>query len=319
MNAVTQPILSNADLLDAVRSTSVLCSVSLGFFSAEKSVSEIMQEMQREAGSKGNVGKVIINTMVGADGLLREARSEYTAFRVQHYNITLPWVSDPHADRQRGPRLLPNMLFEKYLAAMSKQKRVAEAARDKFLDAYPADCERARRNIADDAKSSAHDKRIALVEFAKGYTYPSVDEVRAMFKVAFDFEPIPVGTQFQNLPASMMGKLAASLEKKQLAMVQEAQKAMWETVRERVAKLAERMSTADAKFKLTTVENVRELIEFLPGWDVADGGAVPEIVSSLEQMLQGVDSEAIRGDLQMRERVAAQALSVLDKLNAWGL
>ncbi len=230
-------------------------------------------------------------------------RSAYAQVRSLHYQYTLPWVSDPHAERQRGPRLLPHLLFDKYLAALSKQKRVASQLLDELIVELPTHIAQAKANLGSLADA----------------TYPSEDEIRASFRVHFDFEPLPAGAAFKGLPEHTIERLANALQQKQNRMIQAATKAMWDETKERVSHIVERLGDPENRFKASTIENVRELITLLPGWNLTGDTAVQEVVEDLEKMLAGVDAKQLRDDLHSRSDVADKAKAVVDKLARWGV
>jgi hypothetical protein len=94
---------------------------------------------------------------------------------------------------------------------------------------------------------------------------------------------------------------------------------MWSNVRERVSHLVDRLAQPDAKFKRATVEQVRELVELMPGWNVTSQVGVTELVEDIKNMLANVDAEDIRKDARLRADVATQASRITDKLNQWGV
>jgi hypothetical protein len=292
---------------EAVRSTAMLADVTISTWSGERTDAKLMEQVKASAGAIGNTGRVIKNLLAGADGLLRDTRAAYAAVRATHCALTLPWVSDPHATRMTGPRLLPTALFERYLTEMSARKTAALKALDAFIDAYPDLVVQARANLAGMADA----------------TYPDAAEVRATFKVAFDFEPIPEGNAFKGLPDSLLGKLSRSLEAKQTRMITTAQAAMWVTVHDRVAhmerRLSERLADPAKTFHLTTVENVRELVDLLHGWNVASDERVHEVIGDIATMLSGVTSEQIRAKPDVCKDVAEQAQGLLARLDQWGV
>ena len=292
------------DMADAVRSTALLADVTISVWGAERTDHKIMNKAKADAGATGNVGRAIKNMLAGADENLKATRAAYAAVRATHYSLTLPWVSNPHADRLTGPRLLPNALFERYLSAMSSQRRAALQALDTFVAGYDDDVARAKANLA------------ALADA----DYPTADQVRGLFRVAFDFEPIPSGAGFRGLPPAFAAKLAGSLQKKQDAMIASSQVAMWQEVRERVGHLHERMSDTNAKFKASTVEGVRELLTLLSGWNVTNDPRVAEIISDIDRMMMAVPAaDAIRESPDLRSAVANNADAITKKLNGWGL
>lgn len=296
-------MITRADLTDAVQSTALLADVTIHMWGAERSDAKAMQEVKANAGAVGNVGRVVKNLLAGADGALKDTRSAFASVRTLHYGLTLPWVSDPHAERQRGARLLPNLLWQEYTDKIAGARKRAYDQRDKFVDEYPDLVERARSNLGSLADAD----------------YPSQDEVRAQFKITVDFEPIPSGSDFRGLPDTMLDKLGKALVARQQRMVEGAARAMWTEARERVEHICARMSDADATFKKTTVSNVRDLVTLLPAWNISGDTRANEIAQDIERMLDGVDADAIRKSANLRANVAEQARAVVDKLAQWGL
>jgi hypothetical protein len=300
MNAIS---INHDDLNDAVRATAMLADITIYMWSGERSDADVTNKIRADNQATGDVGRFVKKLLAGVDGPLKNTQSAFNAVRMRHYALTLPWVSDPNAMRQSGPRLLPNMLFERYMADMSKAKRTATALLDAFIAQYPDLVVQARSNLGGLADA----------------VYPSPEDVRARFRVSFDFEPIPAGQSFQGLPDHLLGKLSANLAAKQNRMVSAANNAMWETVRERVAHIVERLGNADAMFKATTIENTRELITLIPGWNVVADPRALEIAADIENMLAGVTADTVRADGAQRMEVAQTAQRITDKIAQWGL
>jgi hypothetical protein len=290
--------IGNEDIGAALRRTAMLATVTVGIWSAEKSDKAIMEKAKVDAGAVGNVGRALKNTLAGADGKLKEAQSAFTAVRTTHYSLTLPWVSNPTADRQRGPRLLATALFDKYAEEMGKRKRAAEEALEAFLDDYPDAIVRARANLA------------ALADAL----YPTVDQVRSQFHISYDFVPMPAGQDFQGLPSSTLDALGKFLEGKQQVMVDTARKSMIDEIRKRVGHLVERLASEGKRFQFTTIETVRDLITLLPAWNLKGEAEIDEIARDIEYMLDNTNAENIRDSQGVREGVRVCAENIINKL-----
>ena len=303
MDGVNVTQVSQTDVIQAVRESAMLADITISTWSAERSDRTAMDQLARDAGATGNVGRVVKNMLAGADGKLKDVRSAFTTVRTSHYALTLPWVSDPHAQRQTGPRLLPHLLFERYLDTLSKQRRAAYQLLNEFLAEYPDLILRAQGNLGTLADA----------------TYPTVDEVKAQFRIHFDFEPLPAGAAFRGLPDHTLERLATALHNKQQRMIDQATAAMWTEAKERVGHIVERLSDPESRFKVSTIDNVRELVTLLPGWNIAGDPAVSEVVEDIKTMLDGVDAKALRDNITTRSDVADKAKAVVDKMTSWGL
>lgn len=302
-DATTTVVATGSDLIEAVRQSSMLAEVVIGVWSGERTDAAAMNRLKAETGARGNVGRVVKNQLAGADGLLKDVVSAYNKIRSIHYQYTLPWVTDPHALRMTGPRLLPTALWDKYVTEIATARREGEALLDKFCQEYPALVARARENLGELADA----------------TYPTVDEIRSKFRAVVDWQPVPDGASFKGLPGSTLDRLSRVLSEKQERTARAAQRLMWEQVREELSHLRDRLADPEARFRVGTIENVRKLTELLPGWAVLDPERAQEIAADISAMLTGVSADAVRDNVALRERVAEQAGAVCGKLDAWGL
>lgn len=298
MDEITQSALN-----ETIRDMALLADITISVWGAERTDHKIMENAKAQANATGNVGRAIKNMLSGADENLKACRAAYAAVRAAHYALTLPFVSDAHAERQRGPRLLPNILFDRYLSEMATKRKLALAALDAFLAGYDADVARAKTNLA------------ALADA----DYPTPEHVRSLFKVEFDFSPVPEGADFKNLPDNMLQKLSAGLARKQEIALAGAMTAMWAEVRERVTHLSGRLSDPNAKFKASTVDAVNDLIDILPGWNIAQDERVATVVERMVAMMHGVTIKELRINANVRANVQAHAAAILEQLNVWGV
>jgi hypothetical protein len=196
------------------------------------------------------------------------------------------------------------MLFDKYLTQMSTLRREAHVQLDRFVDAYPDLVVRAQANLAG---------------LAKPEDYPTAEQVRGLFKLTFDFSPIPAATAFTGLPDGMLERLGAQLRKRQEAAVAASQAAMWERVRESITHLVDRLTDPKTIFKANTVDGVRELIMLLPGFNCAGDDRVTTVVEDIKSMLYDVNAEKLRKNQNVRADVVKQAHAINAKLDQWGL
>ena len=244
------------------------------------------------------------NLLAGCDKSLKSVRAAYTQARQAHYALTLPWVSNPHAEKSSGARLLSNLHFQRYVSQMGKLKRDAEAQLDGFIHEYPDLVTQAQANLAG---------------LARAEDYPTQDQVRAAFKLSFDFTPIPAADAFQNLPDDVLTQLGKRLQRRQEHAARLAQGAMWERVKDTVSHLRDRLVDENQIFKASSVESVRELITLLPGFNTTGDDRVDAIVADIRGMLEGINAEDIRKHANTRQDVVRKAQAITDKMSSWGL
>ena len=299
------PETLHEDIAHAVRSTALLADITVGTWSGERSDRGLMDEVKVNNHATGNTGRVVKNLLAGADAPLKDVKSAFAAVRAAHYALTLPWVSDPHAVRQSGARLLPTKLFDRYMQDIGRLKHDASAALNVFIDRYP-----------DLVQTAAHN----LGTMVRPDEYPTPEVVRAAFKIVVDIEPIPDATSFKGLPDAVLERLGANLEKRQHRMIETAQTAMWETIRDRVAHLAGRLADPEAVFRSSTLEAARGLGALVPGWNMTNDARADEIVHDIARMLPSdVTEKTLRGNATVRKDTSDKAQAIVDKLASWGI
>lgn len=297
--------IEQRDLAEAVRSMGLLADLTINMWSGERTDSAIGARVKADAGAVGNTGRYIKNLMAGCDDKLKDLLSAYSSARTAHYKLTLPWIANPQeGTRMQGPRLLPNLLFDRYITELSTLRNTAQAKLSDFVSEYPSLIQRAMANLAG---------------MAKPEDYPSQDQISNAFKFQFDFAPIPSSSSFPNLHPNALRALSTALHKRQQNSALQAQAAMWERVREHVKHLADRLKDPDATFKEASVENVRELLTLLPGYNVTGDERVQDVQSDIENMLKGITSKDIRKDNNLRAAVANDAKAITEKLTSWGV
>lgn len=295
------------DIMDGVRQSAMLADVTISMWNAERTDKARRRKLEQDEGvivvpgSKATTVKK--NMLYGADKELEDARSAFTSIRTLHYSMTLPWVSNPQAQRQDGARLLPIMIHDDYLTAIATRRYQATVKLDEFVAVYPQRVQEAVRNLGGLGDS----------------IYPTADAVKVLFNARVDLEPIPNGAQFQGLPEETIERYALRLEQKQKIMLGEAQRTMWERVHNRVGHLADVLANPDSRFHETTVGHVRDLVGCLPGWNLTGDQRVDETVAGIKNLLADFDLKEVKKSDAARKQAAQQAQTVVDKLKAWGL
>jgi hypothetical protein len=189
---------------------------------------------------------------------------------------------------------------------MQDKKRAATQALDAFVVIYPDRVIQAQANLA---------------KLANADDYPDQQELRSLFRVSFDFEPIPAGTAFRGLPDVTLGKLDAQLRRRQGVMLETATRAMWTEVRDRMTRVHELATKGGKSVRQPSITAACELPELLPGWNIGRDPRAIEVAHDIEQAFLPVAGDAAK----LRESDAAQgalaerAQAVLDKLAQWGL
>lgn len=244
--------------------------------------------------------------LAGADEKLKAIHKAIDAARAKYYEMTLPWTTTGIEDtgRRSGARLLPNTLFFDFTAEMAAHKAAMVKALDEFVPAYPQLVEQAKAKLG-----SSFDIR----------EYPNADSIRSHFDLSFDFQPIPVGTDFKGLPQQQCDALARAISDKTGVMVENAMQDLWVRVQEAVGRMAERLNHPDKLFHHTLVTNVRSVANQLKHLNITGDKRVEELRQYIEQHLCQHDVEDLRKKPTVRAQVGAAATEVLNRMAKMGV
>lgn len=173
-----------------IRDNAMLARVSVRMWTGEILDRRAARAAAEAEGASGpEAFKVRKNLLYKHDTRLRKIRQAGAALRTAHGLLTMPWG-------ERGIRMLPTAAFLAYSREIGKFKSEFEEAVKDFLANYPTDAAKARveLNIAEDSP----ERRL----------YPSAETLSKHFSAEVQFEPIPAGRAFRNLPEAVATKLA---------------------------------------------------------------------------------------------------------------
>lgn len=219
------------------------------------------------------------------------------AFRVWHYEQTLPWSDD-------GWRVLPVANHKNYTDGAREWLATAEALLAEFVADYP--------------HLKALAKRLLNGDFREA-EYP--ENIRDKFKFGIDWNRVPeTGDWRVSLPASEIAAIASSIETQVKSGLQAAQDGAVKRLYEVLAKIHERLSGADDNrktgnktFRDTLIENARQVCDVLKYLNVADD---PELERFRREtaLLAMSEPETLRDSAAVRTETANRAQSILEDM-----
>jgi len=234
--------------------------------------------------NKHLVPKEVLAPIVSASNTVRD----------HFYSNTLPW-------RDNGGRLMTRKLYMPFIEAHEKLVGEFNEAVRVFLDEkYPTAIEKAAFRMGD---------------LFNRDDYPSVGELRHRFRIGLDIEALATSNDFRvQIDADHVEKVKAQIEEAAMKRVQNAQADVWKRLMEKVSYFAERLGNPDAVFRDSTVGNIEELIELIPGLNVLDDPDIEMIRQQVQAKLTGHSATDIRKDADLREELAGDAKEIVDKM-----
>lgn len=296
------------DLMNSVRECCVLASVScssLGMTRTDKVASErVASDNHAVAGA----ARVVVSRLPGADEHHKEIAAAQREAVQGLKNLSMSW-----ADEDKW-RLLPNRNFNSAIGVIQGAKVKFDHAIDKLQADAPNILDRARQNMG-----------------SLSVDIPSVDELISSYSMSPDFKPLPDGAQFKGLPASVLEKLAGSLEAKVQASVEEAQTDVirrcvppMKDFLDRMHKYDQRVSDiAQGKdvgrhgiFRDSVITNIKELFDAMTGFNVTNDPRIAELQNMMAS-LANMDPDTLREAPLLRQEAVTRAQEIADNVNDW--
>lgn len=239
--------------------------------------------------------------LVGADEKLRAVHKAIDLARTEHYRLTLPWstVGVNDQGKRSGGRLMPNTLFMEYTTAMARCKVDMDAKLSVFEAAYPTLVTIAEHNLG-----TAFDPS----------EYPNPSSIRQHFRLSFDFNPIPVGSDFKGLQDAQIQKLGTALESKTRKMLENAMQDAWKQLYESVQHAHSRLSNPDAMFHSTLITKLQDHARMLKHLNATGDTRMEEVRKLVEDKLTKHDAKDVRDDDALRKRLADDAAAIVKRM-----
>jgi hypothetical protein len=277
---------------------STLVAVNISQWTARKLDRKVTDEVNDKHGASRDAGRY--NKLLIAAEHLEEMTSLVSKARDLHHRMTLPWAD-------KGPRILANVLFAKFSDEFRVLKRDFHAAADRFAAAYPSFVENRKRELN------------GLFNEAD---YPSAETIRDKFKLELQVLPFPDADDFRSdLDEDTVAEIKAQLQSTTASVIDTAMKTVVDQIVENVGKMAQKLAEfkpsggkgdkAEGVFRDSLVENVRDLAELLPAFNLTNDPRLDAIAARIKSELCSEDAADLRKNDGAREAVAKSAEEIV--------
>lgn len=266
----------------------VLVSVNISSWTARKLDKKVTDETNHKYRATKDAGRY--NKLLIAAQHLADIVGAASKARHMHYRMTQPWVDE-------GPRILANALYAKFSNEFRLLKREFNEAADRFAADYPSFVEERRREL--NGLFNAAD-------------YPSADTIRSKFRFELTILPFPDSTDFRSdLDEDTVAEIRQQLEETTRDAVSKAMEHTGQRIIETVGRMAEKLreyKTTEGKcFRDSLVENVRELHELLPAFNLTSDKKLTAITNRIAKELCVEEAATLREDDNVRAVVQKSA------------
>lgn len=232
---------------------------------------------------------------------LKPIQQAATAVRLHFYEKTLPW-------KDNGDRLLPRKLYMEFIQQHGALMRRFDEAVQQFIDdAYPKACEQAAFRMGD---------------LFKPNDYPKPDELRRRFGITLDLDAVTEASDFRvAMEQEQLDDIRQTMQQALQQRITRAMQDVWVRLADTLGHFTEKMST-DSIFRDSTVKNLEELLDVLPGLNILDDPHLDQITQQIREKLIGFDANTIRKSPMIRGSLAQDAKAIMDQMapfmNAFG-
>lgn len=276
----------------ALTERAMVANLSIGIWQGYRLDKEASAKVTAEAGAKSDAARV--NKHLVPKEALAPVVTASGAVRTHFYAKTLPW-------RDNGDRILTRQMYMEFIQAHEALVAEFHAAVDHFLDVdYPKAIDQAEFRMGD--------------LFCRA-DYPAVGELRHRFYANLDIDAVTTSNDFRvAIDQDHVDRVKASMEQAAEQRLQAAMADVWKRMGTAISYFQQRMADPKAVFRDTTVDNVAELIDLIPGLNVLDDPDIEAVRQMIADKLGGIEAKDIRKDPELREELAGEAKAIMDKM-----
>lgn len=242
-----------------------------------------------EAGAKADAARV--NKHIISKEALTGITTADGRIRVHFYDATLPW-------KDNGDRLLPRKNFVKFIE--QHEKLVGEHAAE------------VKTFLTDTYLSAKEQAEFRMGELYNEADYPTARELASKFYVKLDIDAVSRAYDYRLESNDAMIQ----------ARVNSAIAMLWKRLAEPLEKFAERMNDSESKFRVNTIDNLREMVTLTKELNFTGDEQLEAIRVEIETKLAGYEADALRKDDKLRASVGDEASRILGEMqgfmNAFG-
>lgn len=276
----------------ALTEKAMVVNLSVGVWQGYRLDKQASAEITAAKGAKADAARV--NKHLIDKKFLAPIVTASGAVRTHFYAKTLPW-------RDNGDRILSRKLYMSFIEEHEKLVGEFRAAVDTFLNKdYPQAVEQAAFRMG---------------ELFNRDDYPATYELERRFYIDLDIGAVSTADDFRvAIDADHVERVKAGIEAAAEKRLAAAQADVWKRVAETISYFQQRMADPKAVFRDSTVENIHDLLELIPGLNVLDDPEIEAVRVAMEKAFGGIEAKEIRKDADYRAELADEAQAVLDKM-----
>lgn len=278
----------------SITTKAMVLNLQIGIWQGYRLDKDASRKVVQDANADGDAARV--NKHLVPKEALKAINTASNAIRAHFYDKTLPW-------KDNGDRLITRMLYMPFIEEHERLVGEFVNAVNEFITvSYPQAREKAAFRMGD---------------LFKPDDYPSAESLRRRFYINLDIDPVTEAGDFRvSLDKEHADEVRQSMERALHERLDRAMHDVWERLGNVVGHFASKMGSDDI-FRDTTVRNLEELVDMLPGLNVLDDPDLDDISRELKAKLHGLDPKDLRKDKELRSQAAKDAKEIMDRMNGF--
>lgn len=273
----------------------MVLNLNIGIWQGYRLDKDASRKVTKDAGAESDAARV--NKHLVPKEALKDIVSAQGAIRIHFYARTLPW-------KDNGDRLISRVMFMDFIEEHERLVGEFNRAVEWFLSQeYPA------------ARDQAE---FRMGNLFKPDDYPSTGDLRRRFYVNMDIDPVTEAGDFRvSLDTEHAIEVRGKMEQAMQERIGRAMRDIWERLGDVVGHFAKTMADGDKVFRDSTIRNIEELVELMPGLNVLDDPDLTALTSEIKAKLAGHDPKDLRKDKVTRTQAARDAEDIMRRLSGF--
>lgn len=278
----------------SITTKAMVINLQVGIWQGFRLDKDASAKVTRDAGADGDAARV--NKHLVPKEALQPVKTAANAVRTHLYSKTLPW-------KDNGDRLLTKSIYMDFIQEHGELLQGFTDAVEEFLTtAYPR------------ARDQAEFRMGSLF---KPEDYPSANQLRHRFYINMDIDNVTEAGDFRvSLDGEHAANVQAQMERAMAERIGRAMQDIYTRLSDVVGHFASKMST-DGVFRDSTVRNIEELVELIPGLNVLDDPELNKLGVEIKQKLTGIDPADLRKNPEVRSQAAKDAEDIMERMKGF--
>src|SRR6516162_4023215 len=270
----------------------MLINLSMSRWSGTKVDPKASRKLAQDANAQD--GSAIVSKRLMPKEAFADITTAWNAVRAYRDKHSAPWSDE-------GPRIMTRNIFDLFMSGYGELERQYNAVVEEFVTVkYPPVRDKAAFRMGD-----LFDER----------DYPTPDKLREKFGVNLDIDGITEPNDFRvALPEQELAKVRADMEESIQRRLGVAMQDVWSRIAGLLEHYIEKMEDENAIFRDSTIDNLVELMNILPGLNLVNDPDLRTIRQQIMSTIGSYEPNDLRKDKDLRAAAAKEAKEIRESM-----